>query len=364
MSHQQIVEVLVVAFDPHRGRGAEVSFERRRRDERLLAAQAHPGRIREVEQVVGLAELLVAGTLRVPPERRPDARGRPRTPRRREPRRHEGLARRADVVDAQTGLQRHRTAEGPGVFHPRAPACRSNLRPQCVRKAGAPLEAGAVDIGVAISEQREVEGRRESVHFSARMQRVRPGGPAQFLPRRQVTNERRVPVAHRRLAHRHVTGRIRAASLVGEQSVEACVDACVRMTDDRHGVPARADGRLEARPPQGVLRLVLKPHVHIVIVDAKITALSAAQSEDRQLAPRARRPRRLGLEVVEAGKGLVADEIGDDIVVGAACAHQPRSAVDPRNGTFDDDVRIRDAQRRLAAKRSACRAITGFDRQQ
>ena len=73
-------------------------------------------------------------------------------------------------------------------------------------------------------------------------------------------------------------------------------------------------------------------------------------------------PTRLQLKVGERREILIEKRAGDQVIVGAACAEEPRAVVPERRRAFQHDVPVRDADRRRALKVSA--PGTGLDDQQ
>ena len=113
------------------------------------------GRVgREVEKVVALRRFLVAGTLRIPAERRSRAQLRGHGERRGQSRRQRRFRVDAGAVESQTSLNTSAGAGSPRVDHPRAGARRVQPRVQeigqaCTRRCGQKLAESIRSVGLA-----------------------------------------------------------------------------------------------------------------------------------------------------------------------------------------------------------------------
>ena len=201
---EEIVEALVVALDPGGDVAAEVLLEAQHEVRRPLVAQARLARPRQVDEVVRLAELLVAGALRVEPPRRPDARPAPERVARGEARREGGAAVDGAPVQAQPGLEREALRRRPGVLQPQAAARAAHQRVEIVRQPRTALHARSVRLKVVpvAGDQPAVAGV-QAVQLDARCSAddaARPArsGPAAGNGRPPRWRDRRRPCSGRR----------------------------------------------------------------------------------------------------------------------------------------------------------------------
>lgn len=102
--------------------------------------------------------------------------------------------------------------------------------------------------------------------------------------------------------------------------------------------PRTASKRAEASPFH--VRPERGPLVRSVEVDIEVRILDAAESRHRAPMTGAELPPRLHLQVSERREVLVRQRAGDEIVVGAARAEEPRAGVPKRRRAFHDDVAV------------------------
>ena len=107
-------------------------------------------------------------------------------------------------------------------------------------------------------------------------------------------------------------------------------------------VAALPSTRIEAHRAQVVPRLrneaaAVARRVGLV-VEAEVGVLAAREAQHREPVARAENPPRLELQVGERRQVLVGDDAGDEVVVRAPPAHQPRAVAGRRS--LHDDVRI------------------------
>ena len=171
--NEEIVEALVVSLYPRGEVGAEVLLQAHHKMRGPLVAKAQLARPRQVDEVVRLGELLVAGTLRVEPARGPDARPAPDRVAPGHARRDGGAAVDGAPVQAQPGLEREAIRRRPGVLQPQAAARAEQLGVEIVREPRAPLHARSVRLRlVPVAADQEPDAGVQAVQFDAGVEQM------------------------------------------------------------------------------------------------------------------------------------------------------------------------------------------------
>ena len=128
--------------------------------------------------------------------------------------------------------------------------------------------------------------------------------------------------------------------------------------DGRRRHPLREEG-VQAHGPQVVRDIAQEVHASFVFpvlgFKGEIRVLPAADAQERQAMPRTELPVRLDLKVCERGKILIQDAADHHVVVGPAGRCEPGATT--RKRSFENEVSIRDAQRRGALEIAAPGAV-------
>ena len=188
---EEVVEPLVVPLDPGGQVGAEVLLDAQHEVGGPFVAQPQLAGARQVDEVVGLGQLLVPGALRVQPARRPEARPAPEGVARGQPRRDGGAAVDGAPVEPQAGLERCALGRRPGVLQPQAAARAVQDGIEVVGQPRAPLHARRVRLRVvAVAGDQPPVAGLQAVHLDAGAQQVpRRDLHAQVLPQRAVGHD-------------------------------------------------------------------------------------------------------------------------------------------------------------------------------
>ena len=106
-----------------------------------------------------------------------------------------------------------------------------------------------------------------------------------------------------------------------------------------------------------VLRVVC--HCDVVAasaIEGRVGRFAAAEHRQTHLASGPWRPDHAGLHVVERRQLIVRDALGEQVVVGSACRHDPRPIESARQGAFQHHVRIGQRQRRRSTEPAVLRS--------
>ena len=355
-SDDEPVERLVVALDAYQHVGTEILLEARHQMRRAFVSQRHDPIGRQVEEVVGLNELLVARALCVESARH----AQPALPAERDgcgkAGRDDGVAVDGAPVEPQARLERETRCDDPSVGDPGAAPRAVKRRVERLRQAHPASHARRVRDGlVAIAGDGQVDTGGEAVQLDAGIERVRRRHlKAELLADRQITH-RECPVEHeaRHTDRDAVVRVVRAPRIRFEARVDTQQFRVSVPRDDGARRRRRPEQRLEPKRGEVVPRLreetahLARRGVLLVVVQPEVRVLAARQTQDRQAVSWPERPVGLKLHVGERRQVLVGDKACDQVVVGPPAGHQPRSTT--RRASLEHHVGVGHAGRRRSA---------------
>ena len=165
----QAVEALVVAFDARERARAEAALEADQPVPGALAAQAERVGVAQVDEVVGLQQLLVARALGEQAAGDAKAHAAVEVGDERQARRRDDLARQPAPVDAQPGLDLQSWRQRPSIGQPRAGAPGGSRRVEQRWQPGAAERARSVRfVGIAVAGDRPAPAGLQRVALEAR----------------------------------------------------------------------------------------------------------------------------------------------------------------------------------------------------